>query len=211
MWDKITVGQFQAIYKVSIDTQMDEADKASNIISILYNLSLAQVDDLTVSKFNELSKASAMALNIESMPGKPMRKIKAAGKKYAVIYDPAKMRHRQYVEAMHFSDKHIENMHMIMASIVEPVTWYSRRLRNEGVMHKRIASDMLQARVIDVCHSCVFFCKLYLNSIKSLEPYLISQMMKKGVTKEAAKEALNFSQSILAGYILPEKLQPLKG
>ena len=210
MWEKITVGQFQAIYKLSQDKTIDETDMACNIISILYGMTLAQVDQLSMAQFNELSKKSANVLNIEEMPGKPVRFIKAAGKKYGIIYNPTKLRHRQYVETIQYGDKPIENMHLVMASIVQPVNWFGRWGKNDVNKHKDIAADMQQARMIDVYHSCVFFCKLYINSIAAIQPYLVSQMMAKGVSQQEATEALTFSLNTTAGHILPKRLQPSK-
>jgi len=210
MWNKITVGQFQAIYKLSQDTTMQPEDIACGIISILYNMTLAQVDELPMETFNELSKQSAAMLNVENMPGKPVRILKASGKKYGIIYDPTKLKHRQYVETITYGDKPIENMHLVMASIVQPVTYFGRWLPNDVNKHADIAADLQQARMIDVYHSCVFFCKLYLNSMQAIKPYLISEMMQKGMSQEAATKLLTTSINTLAGHILPEKSQPSK-
>jgi len=210
MWNKITVAQFQAIYKLSQDKTMPPEDVACGIISILYNMTLTQVDELPMSTFNELAKASTAMLNVEDMPGKPVRILKANGKKYGIIYDPTKLKHRQYVETIQYSDKPIENMHLIMASIVQPVNWFGRWGKNDVNKHADVAADIQQARMIDVYHTCVFFCKLYLNSMQAIKPYLVNEMIKKGVSQQTATELLTNSINIMAGHILPKKSQALK-
>lgn len=210
MWNKITVGQFQAIYKLSQDKNMSDEDKACGIISILYDMTLTQVDELPMSTFTELSKQSVAMLNVEDIPGKPERIIKANGKKYGVIYDPTKLQHRQYVETITYGDKPIENMHLVMASIVQPVNWLGKWGKNDVNQHADIAENLKQARVMDVYHTCIFFCKLYLNSMEGIKPYLVSEMMKGGVNQQQGTELLTTSISIMAGHILPKKSQNLK-
>lgn len=179
-------------------------EKVERAIAILYDLTERQVEELSVSEFNGYAKESAFVLT-PKIPGKPVRQIKVGKRRYSIIYDPTKLRHRQYVEIIHFGDRPIENMHLIMASVVQPVTWYGKRLKNEAEDHPAIASDLLGARVIDVYHTCVFFCKLFANLISSIRVYLVTQMMMEGMRKEDAMMLVDSSRSAMDGFIPPNR------
>lgn len=209
MWDKITVGQFQAIYQIA-KGDLDDTDKACGLISIIYGMTPAQVDDLPITKFNELAAATAQILDIKEMPGRPQRFIKANGKKYGIIYDISKLKHRQYVESTHWATDTIENIHLIMASIVQPVNWFGKWGKNEAANHSKVAEDMLKAKITDVYHSCVFFCELYMNYMRSITPIQVIRMEKQGINREQATELLNGLIDVTAGFIPQKKLRTLK-
>jgi hypothetical protein len=52
-------------------------------------------------------------------------------------------------------------------------------------------------------HAAVFFYTLFNVSMQVIQPYLISEMIAKGIKKEEAMEILTTSQSILDGFIMP--------
>lgn len=207
-WSDITVQQFIDIYRLSLSRDLDEMERVERVIAILFDKSEQEVENLTVAEFNTMARQCAFVMTPE-IPGKPVKQIKIGKRRYSIIYDPTKLRHRQYVEVIHFGDKPIEHMHLIMASVVQPVTWYGRRLKNEAEQHEAIASDLLNARVIDVYHSCVFFCKLYVNLIQHMRVSLVQEMMRKGVTRDQAILLVDNSWSAMAGFIAHEKPQHL--
>lgn len=205
-WNDITVEQFQQVYKLSLSQDLDEITKTERVVCILYGLTERQVEELPMPRFRELATHCAFIMTGE-IPGKPQRQIKVGGNRYRIVYNPENLKQRQYVEVMHFGDNPIENMHVIMASLVNPVTWYGKTLKNNAEDHKAIADDLLQARVIDVYHSCVFFCNLYVNLINSTKAYLVHQTMKEGKTMQESIQLWDFLQSVTAGCIPPEKLR----
>ncbi len=206
-WEDITLQQFQEVYRLSLSTDLDEMEKVGRIICILYDKTETQVDDMTMAEFNKLANQCSFLL-IDQIPGKPQRKVHANGKKYGIIYNPRLLRHRQYVEILHFAETPIENMHYIMASIVQPIRWGMRK-KNEVSMHEEISNDMLNARLIDVYQTCLFFCKLFRNSMLGIKGYLVQEMMKKGMNEYQAAMLLNDSLSAMDGFIPPGKLQNL--
>lgn len=207
-WDKITLGQFQDIYKLSKDTKLDELDKVSRIISIVYNLTEAEVEELPLTKFNELSRNCAFILK-EEIPGKPVKSFRVGARKYAVNYKPSTLKHRQYVEILHFANNSMDNMHNIMASLVQPVKWGLRK-PNSADDHAMVADDMLNAPFTVIYHSCIFFCKLYKNSIERIRGYLIAEMTMQGMTTEKATQMLNYSISGMDGFITQKRWPDLK-
>ena len=198
-WDNITVQQFQDIYRLSLNTSLDEMDKLERVICILYNKTEKEVEELSMQEFKECAKECSFVLT-DKIPGKPVKYIKVGARKYGIQYAVHKLRHRQYVEILHFSEKPIENMHYIMASLVQPIKFGIWK-KNEAEMHETISLDMLNAKVVDVYHTCVFFCKLYVNLIKNIQGSLVVEMMSKGMTKTQAETVLNASATVMDGFI----------
>ncbi len=201
MWDKIIVQQFQQIYAIREDKVMDNTDKQCGIISVLFDLTLAQVDELPMFAFNDFWRIAERMLNEESIPGKVRKTFAVGRKRFGIQYDITKLRHRQYVEINAYAVKPIENIHLIMASIVQRVNLFGKWKINEADEHKEIANRMLQARFIDVYHCCVFFCNLFQNLMKGMHPMIIKEMVAKGIPEKEAEALLTHSQSVLAGTI----------
>lgn len=208
-WNDITVEQFQEIYQLSLSTDIEEMARIERIISILYGLTQQEIEDLNMVEFNQLAKHCTEIMTGQ-IPGKPVRKIKVGKHKYSIIYDPSKLVHRQYVELMQYGDQVIDNLHLIMASIVQPTTWYGKKLKNNVDDHSIIAADMRNARLVEVYHCCVFFCKLFINSIQDIKEYLAKEMAKGAMTNHQLMQLINISQSIMAGSITLEKWPFLK-
>jgi hypothetical protein len=156
-WQTITVQQFQDLYRVSIDKNLSAEDKSIKTIAIIYNMTEDQVEDMDLIEFKRLCAVTVNVLNIASIPGKPETRIG----NYKVIYNPAKFKHRQSVEINNWLDSPIENMHLIMASLVVPVKYHFFTSANRAENHLRYADDILQQPIAKVYHACVFFCDLY--------------------------------------------------
>lgn len=209
-WNDITVQQFLDVYKVSKDTGSDEMTKVEKTVAILYNMSEKQVEELSMMEFGRRCREINFVL-VGNIPEKPVKRIKVNGRRYAINYDPSKIKHRQYVELMHYGANPVENMHLVMASVVQPVTWYGRKLKNSADDHEAVASDMLQAKVIDVHNANVFFCKLYASLMENLRDYLVMQMTQTGkITTNKANEIVTASVNAMAGFIQQKNWQPLK-
>jgi len=212
-WNDLTVEQFQQIYRYCNRKDIEEFEKLEGIISIMYNLTFEQIQELSMTDFNFKAKEVGFLLNQDEFIGDPngipLKYIKANGKTYFVNYEIKKMKYRQYVETMHYQNDPILNLHLIMASIVQPVKWGFRR-ENKAEDHAKIAQDILKAKMSDVYKSCVFFCKLYLTLIHNSKDYLITEMTTKGLTESEAINSLNASLEIMAGFIRHENWQPLK-
>lgn len=209
-WKDITVGQFLDLYRLSITSSDDDITKAQRAICILYDKTEKEVDEMMLGEFNKLSADAARFLT-RDIPGKPVKQIRVGKNRYNIIYNPKKLRHRQYVEIVSFGDKPIENMHYIMASLVEPVNWLGMRRRNEASEHERISQDMLNAPVVHVYHSCVFFCNLYVNSMLRIQDYLVEQTMKQNpqIKRTEVLRLLKLSTDVMAGFIPQKNLRTL--
>lgn len=208
-WDDITVGQFLDLYRLSINTDLDEMGKLERAVAIIYDRTEREVEEMTMGEFTSLSSHAAQFITT-AIPGKPVTTIRVGRKRYRIIYNPTKLRQRQYVEVLHFATKPIENMHLIMASIVQPVKWWGGVSRNTAEMHPSITSDMLQAPVKHVYHACVFFCKLYGNLMQGIQGYLVAEMMKKGMSLIEASNLVTASANAMGGFTVPQGSQNTK-
>jgi len=205
-WDDVTVEQFIEIQKLKSDQNSDEIEISEKAIAIMYDMSERQVEEMSISEFNQRVRDVAFVLDKQKIEGKPRRIIRANGNKYLIEYNPSKLKHRQYVEIMTWSGQSFtENMHLIMASLVCPIGRFGKKLKNKAEDHKKIAEDMLQAKIVDVYHSCVFFCRLYINLMKDIRVFLVTEMMKKGMTKTRAIALFDTSLSVMDGFITPKK------
>jgi hypothetical protein len=210
-WEDVTVQQFIDIQKLAREKNMDEMEMSEKAIAIMYDMTERQVEELPLHEFNSKSREIAFVLDKQKIEGKPRRVIQANGNKYAIEYDPSKLKHRQYVEIMTWSGASMhDNIYLIMASLVQPVNRIGRRLKNKAEEHPKIAEDMLQAKIVDVYHTCVFFCRLYINLMKDMRDSLVAQMVMQGATKEQAMVLYDTSLNAMAGFITPEKSQHSK-
>jgi len=197
-WDKITVQQFQDIHRLSITADIDTDTKVERVVSIVYDKTEREVEEMLLKDFNKAAKECSFLLT-DQIPGKPVREIKTNGRRYAIEYNPRKLKYRQYIEVLTYASKPIENLHLIMASIVNPVRWGIKR-KNEAKDHEKIAADMQEAKMTDVYNSCVFFCKLYTNSIRVIQPSLVEEMMKtKKISQSEAETIVAASIEFMAG------------
>lgn len=209
-WSKVTVGQFIEIQKLSLDKELDDIDKAIKTVSILYNMDEKDVEELTEYDFNCHARECGRILN-GKIEGSARRFVMCGKKKYKVIYEVSKLKHRQYVEIQHFSSLGMEeNIHLIMASLVQPVLSFGRIGKNIAEDHSKYANDLLNASIVDIYHSCVFFCRLYLDLMERIKASLVVKMMEQGARKDQAMELLNNSINAMAGFIAHEKPQHSK-
>jgi len=207
-WNTITVQQFQDVYRLSLNTKQDEMDKIERVICILFDKTEQEIDNVSMSEFADMARQVSFVMN-NDIPGKPVKNFKVNGRKYAIVYDPTKLRHRQYVELLHYGADPVSNMHMVMASVVRPVKWFRLR-KNRAQDHEKIAADMRDMPLIHVYHSCVFFCKLYVNLMRSIRASSVVEMMMTGMTEDEAMMLFEDSLSVMDGFIQQKSLQPSK-
>jgi len=203
-WQNITVQQFQDITRL-IETQgIDDIDRTSGLISIMTHQTEQQVEELPMPVYNQLAKECGFVLQGD-IPGNPVRRLRVGRRLYKMVYNPRTLTKRQYVEIITFAKDPIKNMHLIMASLVKPVRWGIAR-KNDGGKHAEVAGVLLNARFVDVYHSCVFFCKLYSSLMKGMSAFLVNEAMKqKKITMEEAEKLLAISMSAMDGFIQPKR------
>jgi hypothetical protein len=197
----MTIKQFQELYYVATSDDMD-FDKSIKMVGIVTGKTPEQVERMSMIKFNFLCGMVHRQFKIfekDLMKGKPKKIVRVGKRFYKINYDVTKCKSSTYVEVSTFSTDIIQNLHKIMASIVTPVKFKW----GKWVEHEELASDLEQMDFEVAYHAAVFFYTLFNVSMQVIQPYLINEMMKKGIAKEEATEMLTNSQSILDGFIMP--------
>jgi len=214
MWNKINVWQYQQIYNVynSKDKYLTEIEVDSKLVSIVNNMTDAQVDSLSLTEFRKL-KRSIIFLT-KPIEGKPVKYISInKNKRYKLNYDVSKMPFARYIESKVFSEDLYNNLHKLAATMVIPQKrilgiWFKQKY--DASKHEQYSEDMLTARFIDVYHSLVFFYQVYRNWIEVSQDYMVSKMMQTGMTQDKAKEVVQDLCTTLDGSIPPNLLPNTK-
>lgn len=198
----MTIKQFQELYYVATSEDMD-LDKSIKMVGIVTGKTPEQVEKMSMRKFNILCNAVHKHFKIfekDLLKGKPKKIVRVGKRFYRINYDVTKCKSSTYVEVSTFSTDIIQNLHKIMASIVTPV----RFKWGKWVEHEELAADLEQMDFEVAYHAAVFFYTLFNVSMQVIQPYLISEMKKKGIKEEQATEILTTSQNILDGFIMPK-------
>jgi hypothetical protein len=214
MWDKINVWQYQQIYNVynSKDKYLTEIEVNSKLVSIVNDMTEAQVDSLTITQFNKLKKS--ILFLTQPIAGKPVKYISInKTKRYKINYDVSKMPFARYIESKVFSEDLYNNLHKLAATMVIPQKrilgiWFKQKY--DASKHEQYSEDMLTARFIDVYHSLVFFYQVYRNWIEVSQDYMVSKLMQTGMTQDKAKEVVQDLCTTLDGNIPPNLLPTTK-
>ena len=214
MWHKINVWQYQQIYNVynSKDKYLTEIEVNSKLVSIVNDMTEAQVDSLTITQFNKLKKS--ILFLTQPIAGKPVKYILInKTKRYKINYDVSKMPFARYIESKVFSEDLYNNLHKLAATMVIPQKrilgiWFKQKY--DASKHEQYSEDMLTARFIDVYHSLVFFYQVYRNWIEVSQDYMVSKLMQTGMTQDKAKEVVQDLCTTLDGSIPPNLLPSTK-
>jgi hypothetical protein len=214
MWDKISVWQYQQIYKVlsSKDKETTDLDINVKLVAIVNDMTEMQIDSLGLDEYAELSKTIAF-LN-EPIKGKPVKYIAISNnKRYRINYDVSKMPFARYIESKVFSEDLYGNLHKLAATMVIPQKrkygfWVDEKY--DASKHQDYSNHMLEAKFVDVYHSLVFFYQVYRNWIEVSQDYMANRLIKAGMKEAEAKEVVASLLNILDGNIVPNLLPTMK-
>ena len=213
-WNDLTVWQYQQIYPIVTKPEKDwtNLDVESKLVGIIYNMTDTQVDNLSVMQFNNLR--GTLDFLKEEVKGEAAKYVEINGTRYRFIYDVFQIKAARYIESKVFSSDLIGNLHKIAASMVVPMrkNWMGKWVDQEydAANHSIYANDMLEAKFVNVYNSIVFFYQVYRNWIEISKDYLAKEMMNKGMTKEAADQAVVILCETLDGSIAPKLLLTTK-
>lgn len=201
---RLSIQKFQELYAFS-EMEMDDTDRAIKLVQTVTGKSQPEVEAMPLYQFNKLCNEITKAFDFSN--GKPSTQIWVGKNLYRIHLNITSMSAGRYVEVATYSKNTIPNLHKIMASIIQPMTWYGKLLPYDATKHEQYADDMLKADFHTAYHSAVFFYALFSRSMKSLHPYLKAEALKKGASEAVLDKTLSDSQSILDGFILPKWLQ----
>lgn len=213
-FETLTVNQYQQLYSIHRG-ESEDTDKIIQSVCVLTGLSEKGVEDMPLPDFNRVAGELAVIFKEKAFTSlrnaKPKSFIHIAGKTYGVNYKPSTLSAGQYIEVQTWMRSNvIENMNKIMASIVYPVKgrgWFKKRLKYDAEKHPEISEQILECNFIDVHAACVFFSKLWRDSINSLTAFLEKEAKRKGMNPEQLRTLL---RNVSAGFLTPNELQILK-
>jgi hypothetical protein len=216
-WNNITIEDYQFIYGIIIDENLTDFDKEVKLVAFINGLNEEEVDNLSIEAFKDL-KATMSFLHDGEIEGKVKNIIKANGKEYALSLDAFKITYGQYVDLTSFMSADgglFGNLHSVMASIARPIkrNWYGAKVvQSYGSRdYNEVADDMLKANFSDCYNTCVFFCKLMNDLIKSTIRYSIKELLKnKKITKHQLREMLKPLENDGVGYSKQNLLRDLR-
>ena len=206
-WKDINVFQWQQLTDLLTKgtdglTELDIAVKAT---AIVMGLTENQIDSLPIDQLKPL--IDEVKFLHEDIKPEAVKYIKIKGKRYRCIYDVRKIPAARYIESKHFSEDTSGNLHKIAACMVMPQkkTWYGiwKDDKYDASLHQDYAQDMLEAPIINVLGSVVFFYQVYSNWIRSSKDYLIKEMRMKGMSRYQAEKTYILLCEVMVGFIKP--------
>lgn len=211
-WNNVTVFQYQQINDLYANAKdMTDLDLSIKVTSILKNMTEHQIDSLPVKELGPLLESISF-VHTDIQP-QAVDFIKVNGRVYKCIYDVRNIPAARYIESKHFSSDVMGNLHKIFACMVIPQkkTWFGwKDDKYDASKHSEYAQDILEAPVVNVLGSVVFFYQVYRLWIKNSKDYLVKQMMEGGVTEKKAVEGWEALCTIMDGYTKPNWLPTLK-
>lgn len=199
----ISIQKYQELFEISMLKSTDK-EKAMLLIQTLMNMSEQEVNDLPEKKYAKVSKRINDIFDkfTESMNViNPRKYVKIGWRLYRLNYDLAKipMNTGRYIETATFVSNLNENIHKILASMAIPmeITIAGLKPKHERYWnHEAIANDMLKLNFEIGYQSCVFFCKIFKESMINSNTYFktISE------NSEMYRQFHNNLANILDGY-----------
>jgi hypothetical protein len=211
-WSNVTVFQYQQINDIYANSKdLTDLDLSIKVTSILKNMTEHQIDSLPVKELGPLLESIAFVH--EEIQPQAVDRIKINGRVYKCIYDVRNIPAARYIESKHFSSDVMGNLHKIFACMVIPQkkTWFGwKDDKYDASKHSDYAQDILEAPIVNVLGSVVFFYQVYRLWIKNSKDYLVNQMMEQGVERKKAEEVHQVLCTIMDGYTKPNWLPSLK-
>jgi uncharacterized protein YlzI (FlbEa/FlbD family) len=201
----MTIGQFQEIYLLKENAEgMDDLEITCHAVAIMQGKKYEDVVKMSVANFN---KACAkinryFELNFDHLP----KVLRVNGRNYWVNYKASETAGR-YIEGVEFGKDIILNLHKILATCVQPISWYGKIKAYNPNDHAKYAEDMRQVKFEYAYAIGVFFYRLFNESMKAIQPYMVQEAVLKGLTKEEVQASLNDLFKCLDGLQPPSKLQ----
>lgn len=211
-WSNVTVFQYQQINELYANSKdLTDLDISVKVASILTNQTENQIDSLPVKELGPLLESIAF-INEDIKP-EAVKVITINGRRYKCVYDVRNIPASRYIESKHFSSDVMGNLHKIMACMVIPQKrgWFGwKDDKYDASKHSEYAQDILEAPIVNVLGSVVFFYQVYRLWIKNSKDYLVKQMMVEKITKQEAEKGWEALCNIMDGFIKPSWLPTLK-
>ena len=200
-WGEVSLDKFAEIYDIIIDTSIEDFDKSVRIISILTNVSVNDIDDYSIEKFNELRLKFKWAYDVDFKP-KPIDPVRSG--KYKIvfikdIYNSKQFKASAYTTLMTLTQEK-DKIHYNLARIINELSVvYKRRF----FFFWKVA-DLTTREKIDLINRCVsvdrtfshavFFCNYAESLTENIKHYLMRVANQK--IRSAQKQLKKVSKNI---------------
>jgi hypothetical protein len=206
-WNDLTVGQYQRLYGILKQTDKTNLDILTEIISVCEGYAIDEIDSWPFSKLVEKEKEYKFLESLDF--DKTAKKYINIGKiRYKFVHKIQDIPAARYIESKHFlKEDFIDNLHSLMASCVMPMrkTWRGWvEEKYDAKLHSHYANDLRQAKFVEVYNCTLFFCRLYAELIKGLEPYLTKELAKI-TTVDKIAEVQTALRLITDGFTVPSR------
>ena len=201
----MTVKTIQELYYIT--NSETGIDKNIKMVGVVTGKTPQEVEAMQMDKFNKVCRQIGKHFDLlgrRYFDGKPKKYIHCNGRTYRIEYDITKMNAGQYVEAATFGKDLVGNMDKILATMATPVKRKWFKVVDYERDHRDRAADLEHADFEAAYHVAVFFYTLYRVSMEVTQPYLVQQMVQKGVKKKTAETILTHSLRTLDGYLMPK-------
>jgi hypothetical protein len=206
-WNDLTVGQYQRLYGILKQTDKTNLDILTEIISVCEGYAIDEIDSWQFSKLIEKENEYKFleALDFDKTAKKY---INIGNKRYKFVHKIQEIPAARYIEAKHFlKEDFIDNLHSLMASCVMPMrkTWRGWvEEKYDAKLHSHYATHLREAKFTEVYNCTLFFCRLYAELIKGLQPYLTKEL-RKITTADKVAEVQTALQLITDGFTAQSK------
>lgn len=200
-WGDVSLAKFAEVYDIIIDSSIEDFDKSVRIISILTDVSVNEIDDYSIEKFNELRVKYKWAYDVDFKP-QPIDPIIL--KKYKIvfikdIYNSKQFKASAYTTLMTLTqDK--DKIHYNLDRIINELSVvYKRRF----LFFWKVANFTTREKIefinkhvsVDRTFShAVFFCNYAENLTENIKRYLL--MVANQKIKSAQKQIKKVSRNI---------------
>lgn len=168
--------------KLIADLETDPMVRNMKLLAELTDRTMDEVESLPI---NELLKqlSGISDLGVLKEDAKVNMKYKMKGKTNIIIWRQQDLTGEQYIDATHFckdSNKLVENIHNVIASLSVELDWLGRRKRYSGETHKERAEWILNNMKISQAYPIlVFFCEYSKILVDNTLTFLGEEMMKR--------------------------------
>lgn len=205
----MTVKQFQEIYLLRENSEgMSDIEITSRAVAIYKGIDYEDIDRMKLKEFNK--SCAEINRNLElDFTGLP-KYLRVGTRFYWINYKASETAGR-YVEGAEFGKDMILNLHKILASCVQPMTWYGKIKPFKAEDHAKYADDMRKVSFDEAYSVGVFFYHLFRELMRASQPYMVQEAVLKGANREEVMQSLKDLQRSLDGLPQPSKLQNTNG
>ncbi len=176
-WFDVSIEKFPLIYDIVRDKDIDPIDREIRVISIMSDVSVADIEKIRIDKLKELIKTVNFVFKMD-FP-KPVQMFRHNGYRWVVSYDITKISAGDFISISKLTESEesiMANLPQLVAMFVKPykLNWF--KLKEIEMSYEDRIKNIQSMNVGVVYPLCVFFCKVIEDLHPIMEDYLVNQM-----------------------------------